>query len=698
MERIRAFAQSLCTGPHGTLYLTCGLLSVLVGLGALIFALCRFRGGKRAKRILSAVQIFTIGVFASVALLFIPICYTDAMFQGERAIFRPLLMAIHSTLRVFILDGEFNVVQNALAGQAPWLLRGYAWHAAVLYVVAPFMTFSNVLFLFKNIRDEFRYKSHIFRKHYIMSELNAKSIALAKSIHNLDKKAVIVFTDVFEQNEEADYELLTEARDINAICLKKDIVHLNIQRKFADVELFLIGENESENVSQAVRITDALNRRDRKRNVKIFVFSQSPSAAYIVDSIQYDNLLRHASDGEYGPHCFKLRRINEKQQLIWNTIPSMKLFDLAQRNGNTLSVLIAGFGSYGFEFFKTLVWYCQFEGYKLEINIVDKQGKETTTEGRIRSIIDRACPELMQTNRVDREGEAFYDIEILSGVDLETADLDRLLQYQGEDAECQRLAQRLRRTNVALVAMGNDDTNIESAVHLRSLFDRIHDIRATDDLSWDQERVQIYAVVYDDQKAGIAHRNTREELVTHKLVDHTDVPYHIHFIGGMSTQFDYPNIYNEAFETDSYAQHRMWVKADQAIYEEWKAMDKPDLEPLENWYFVKECSDEAGKEARKKYEQHEYYRLSSMAKELYNREIQTNLILREKTTCQQEGNRQTCQCANCLLRKRSEHMRWNAYVRIQGYSRTDGKKADRAKLHSNLRPWEELSELDQLKD
>ena len=53
MERIRAFAQSICTGPHGTLYLTCGLLSVLVGLGALIFALCRFRGGKRAKRICS---------------------------------------------------------------------------------------------------------------------------------------------------------------------------------------------------------------------------------------------------------------------------------------------------------------------------------------------------------------------------------------------------------------------------------------------------------------------------------------------------------------------------------------------------------------------------------------------------------------------------------------------------------------------
>ena len=54
-----------------------------------------------------------------------------------------------------------------------------------------------------------------------MSELNEKSIALANSIRKTDERAVIVFADVFEHDDEEKYELMNAARDINAICLKK---------------------------------------------------------------------------------------------------------------------------------------------------------------------------------------------------------------------------------------------------------------------------------------------------------------------------------------------------------------------------------------------------------------------------------------------------------------------------------------------
>lgn len=104
------------------------------------------------------------------------------------------------------------------------------------------------------------------KKHYIMSELNDKSIALAKSIYDRQKSVVIVFTDVFEQNEEDDYELLMQARDINAICLKKDISHLDFTNKKGDVEIFLIGNDESENVSKAVRITTEINKKNSKHH------------------------------------------------------------------------------------------------------------------------------------------------------------------------------------------------------------------------------------------------------------------------------------------------------------------------------------------------------------------------------------------------------------------------------------------------
>ena len=41
-------------------------LSLLVGVGCLVRALYLFKTGKRAKRVLSSIQIFTIGVFFSV--------------------------------------------------------------------------------------------------------------------------------------------------------------------------------------------------------------------------------------------------------------------------------------------------------------------------------------------------------------------------------------------------------------------------------------------------------------------------------------------------------------------------------------------------------------------------------------------------------------------------------------------------------
>ena len=124
--------------------------------------------------------------------------------------------------------------------------------------------------------------------------LNSRSVALAKSIRAKDRKAHLVFTDVYEQNDEPDYELLLEARDLRALCMKKDISHVDLLERKGKVELFLIGGDESENVSQAVKITTELEKLNKKKDVKIFVFSRKQSGAYIIDSVRYDRLLADA--------------------------------------------------------------------------------------------------------------------------------------------------------------------------------------------------------------------------------------------------------------------------------------------------------------------------------------------------------------------------------------------------------------------
>lgn len=681
-----------------TLFFTvCAAVSFAVGVLFLAYALYVYKKGKRAKRVLSAIQLYTIGTFLSVVLIFIPIYYTDYDFGDTYKFIRPLLLAVNNSFRVFILDGEFDIVVEAVKNQNIFLRVCFTLYAAFLYVLAPILTFSNVLSLFKNITEENRYKLHRYQKHYIMSELNEKSIALAKSIRKRQKDAVIVFTDVFEQNEEDDYELLTQARDINAICLKKDVSHLDFMSKKGDVEIFLIGNDESENVSQAVKITTKLNQKNCKHNVKVFVFSIKPSAAYIIDSIKYDNLLEYASNNNYGEKCFKLRRIDEKHQLIWNTVPKMKLFEIANRNDKKLSVLVVGFGTYGLEFFKMLVWYCQFEGYKLEINIVDKRGKKSGGKNYIESVINRDCPDLLKNNRSDADGDAQYDIRIFSGVDVLTSDFDEILLYEGTDTEKTKDATRLKSTNLAFVSLGDDDLNIEVAIYLRRLFDRVNNVDAKGNISWEDEKVDIYSIVYDDQKSGFVDSDNPMENESNMLVNHRDVPYHVHFIGSMSSQFDYQNIYNAELERSALEHHLGWADIEEKIYNDWKNKGRSDVDDYP-WYFEDEKKPEAVANNKGRYEKYEYFRRSSIAKELYQREIKNNPTMLSQTKCLGDGS-QTCECKNCIRRKKSEHMRWNAYTRGLGYVYKKDKKAyHRAFLHNDLCCWQDLSERDRQKD
>ena len=272
---------------ENVLYTVFGLLSFAVLIAAGFLARKAYKGKERGKRVLSALHIFTLGVFAATVFVFVPVYYVGYDFGDSFAVARPFLISVHHALRVFILDGEFDAVRNAVAGvgELPHIL--FSLYAALLYVLAPLLTFSNVLSLFKNARNEFLFSWKKKRPFYIFSELNEMSITMAESIKKDKeiKKPVIVFTDVFERDEEEDYELRLRAHDVNAILLKKDITRVNVKAKEDRVEFFLIGKDESENMEQAIKLTEEYKNDCAIRPIAIFVFSNKPSAGYILDSL-----------------------------------------------------------------------------------------------------------------------------------------------------------------------------------------------------------------------------------------------------------------------------------------------------------------------------------------------------------------------------------------------------------------------------
>ena len=215
-----------------------GLLSLAVAVGILIYAVKIQKKKERAERVFSPFQVFTGGIFVAVLFVFLPVFYYNYELFGDSSYIRPIFIALHTTIRVFILDGDFDTVANQITDINEAVRLCFSFHSALLYVVAPILTFGNVLSMFKNIRGEAMLSFYKNRSMYIMSELNGCSMSMAQSIYSrwkentkADKKPLIVFTDVFEQNEEDDYELLVKARDLGAICLKKDISKSSLSAK-----------------------------------------------------------------------------------------------------------------------------------------------------------------------------------------------------------------------------------------------------------------------------------------------------------------------------------------------------------------------------------------------------------------------------------------------------------------------------------
>lgn len=640
------------------------LALVVMGFFALL------AGKQDRKHPISPLLVFTIGVFVALVVLYLPAYLMPVAGQGIWLYLcqlpRNLVEALFVAMRVIILEGDPAIIAGCIAGQPAWLQVAYTSVVTVLLVVAPLLTFGNILAMFKGFGNTLRLMRCGNKQMFVFSQLNPKSIAIAQSLALLCKSRVIlpVFTGV---GEDADPELLEQAEELNAICLKRAVTQLDIQKRKGAVEMFFISENEDENVSQAVRIAQKLEKDNSKFNVKLFVFSKERSAGYILDSLDCPNLRKHAKEHKFDESTFQLRRVDEVRQLAWNTLPNLKVFEVARKHDNVISVLLAGLGHHGMEFFKALCWYCQFEGYKLKLTLVDM---DPALEDRIQ----HSCPDLLRNNRSEVDGDCWYDILCVPGVDIASQGLESFLRYEGFDPEKLQMKQRLQEVNFALVALGDDDRNIQVAVELRGLFDRLHAVRAKEDIQPDQEAVQLYAVVYDAEKTGLLGEDAAARVAF--LRNQQKVPYHIHFIGALAEEFSYGNVYNRTLEAAGLEHHVQWVKLKSDITEKKRA--------------------EELLEEQSKYEQFEYFRHSSIASELYAREVDGNKawetgdkVLQAQTVCIGTGDRADCTCEHCGLRKRSEHMRWNAYTRILGYSKS-AYRADRAMLHDKLVGWSGL--------
>ncbi len=562
----------------------------------------------------------------------------EAGFRHQKDPFalQSILDALYCSLRMFFVDGTMEQIDAArLPEMLPQVMRSYyLTYYALCFLDAAFTTFA-VLSFFRSVTERFKLRLlTLFRgSTYVFSELNDHTLAIATSVRKRRvwyRPTVIVFCDVYRHNVESVQERLQKAQDLNALCFREDICRVNRwvlgkQRK-KDGEFlsagkeprfhyFLFGEDQGENVHQAMQLAKWENERWRcHRRLLISVLSSDEISGKIFDNLNQGQTHQH--------YC--IRRIDRRMLLAWSVVhpKPFRLIDCDDKNENPdrdLKVLLVGAGLYGIAILRTLVWYYQRRSGKISVWIADR---DPDTEDRLRGMM----PALFDTSVPDGEDpnpeDAAYSLHFFPPCDV------------AGEAFAEHFAEA-GPFDAIYVTLGEDDANANAALRLRTLCDRLlfreivrQEKLVTDDtgeqrltLCEPKRFCEIFAVIHSDMKA----ENLTGDGEGCKLLTGSAVDSHINVVGNHSSIYQYENLHNAREEAESKAAH---------------------LDRFPN----------------QSYENSEYYVFSSLAHIKHLRFIEE--LYGKKALCDETG-RITEECL------RISKKQWNAYMRGIGYVPVD---------------------------
>ncbi len=633
-------------------YVLFSFLSLIVFVGAAILAFYVSRKHYRTGRFFTPTKIMFFGSFLGSFFTFIPI-YWEKVDLGINAIshiLKTVLIAAHHSIRLFVIDSDFDIVQDA-AAHIPfgWSQVLFTSTGAFLFIVAPILTFSFVLSFFKNFEAYRKILMHPKAPIYIFSELSEKSLALAKSIRAKNSKALIIFSDVYEKDEEESFDLLEESKEIDAICLKNDMLSLNLKfhSKESEICFFAIAEDDSENISQALSIVHNEVYRYR-RNTRFYIFSTSTEGELVISNLQseiVEEIERVKAEREKARASAKapideekikaklpkpkilIKRVNDMRSLVYRTLydEGTELFRNAIDMGageKLISALVLGTGGQGGEMIRALSWFCQMENtdvkYRVRVNAFDRDRKAKEKFTAI-------CPELMDEryNGTIVEGEAQYTVSIHGDVDIDTTDFKDKVKELGP-------------ISYVFISLGTDELNVKAAVTLRTLFEQL------------RQQPIIQAVVYD----------SKNKKALKGACNAFGNSYDIAFVGDRDTLYSADVVLGSELENAAIEIHQRYGS------------------PMHSFW------------------SHEYNYNSSMASAIHEAtRVKLGIFGAGKTELTDEER----DFIEVL-----EHRRWNAYMRSEGWVYSGSKeKASRnnlGKMHHNLVCFDDLSEEDKRKD
>ncbi len=469
-------------------YLAYGLLFATFAFGAIWKVIIVLFHKK--DRVITPIRIILGGIFISAVVYFYPLCREYLMLnngEGGNYYLAALWSAMQFAFRLFILDGElfwifdlkdeFGVAIPTLSD--PAVMDFYTRIGSVLYVSAPIFTFGFVLTFFKNVFSKIRYSFGVFAPTHVFNELNEKSLALASDLKKNNPFNMIVFTDITDKVEEEKLELVEDAHMLGAILFSKDFDSIVFKRMLSPRRLrfYLISDDEHKKLRHA----EVVKKYDYK-HVELRLFSPDVRSELMMASSN--------------PKRMRAIRIDDIQTLVYHNLYTQgkMLFERARNVGENqdrvISAVIVGLGQYGREMLKALTWFCQLKGYKIKITAFD-------TDEKALEKFTFMCPELMSEKYNGKhtkqriEGEPYYEIDIIGGVDVSTPQFrDKLME--------------IKDATYIFVCLGTDEINLKTAVEIRSMCESV-------EYDGDGHKPDIETVIYDSKLAN-SIRTTWEDI------------------------------------------------------------------------------------------------------------------------------------------------------------------------------------------
>ena len=357
--------------------------------------------------------------------------------------------SLDASYALFIAAGKLLLEQHGSWGR--FLAEVYGGLVSLLNVAAPLLGGAVLLDVLTDVFPGIRLRFFSRRRaEYVFSELNQAALCLAKDL--VDKKQpdkqernyvklqefwlgadrrtgicggwlrrmkarippLLVFTDAYvNEKEEAGAELIEQAKALGAVCLREDLLHLNLKRS-AFLSYFFVDDKEENNISALDEllgkswVSDLICSTPRGAQplqeaavkVRCYVFTTGVGAEQMIANVKSRRQVETAN--------LIIRVIEHHKTMAQNLMSSVPLFDPLLKNESglpqtripdsdhpgALKVAIIGDGAPAAELFKAVFWCGQMSRYRLQIRLITSRDE---ADCRFLKQLKLHAPEILKT-------------------------------------------------------------------------------------------------------------------------------------------------------------------------------------------------------------------------------------------------------------------------------------------------------------